>query len=278
MKPEQLLAFIARLGTAEAARRLDVHPSTVRRWAAKARQSEPLPSSPQFETAARKVTRSEAARRGRRTEREARSWRDEARERITLPPKQRPYERLTPDQILPRRDPLRDPRVLSVLRDTGTPTAGWVPFDNERHVGEYQWFDLPPHTDFPSLNLDAIKEQVVQAWRQNGRVYARFLAVYAYAYADNPAYQGRLAHLKKLAHRWKASITTNRIASGSDGVARLVDWAFYGEPKRRPVGARRGGYSVEHMAETRVIYVLRYMISTFDRKREARETDVLYDD
>jgi hypothetical protein len=40
-------------------------------------------------------------------------------------------------------------------------------------------------------------------------------------------------------------------------------------------GARSPGYSVETQAETRVIYVLRYMISTFNRKREERETDFL---
>lgn len=276
MRPELLLAYIARLGTSAAARALGVHPSTVRRWAARARLSQPLPQSESFGKAARKVSRSEASRKGRETRRAAKTWAEEARERLTLPPRQRPYERLTPDQILPTRDPRRDPRVRSVLRDSDARVGGgWIPFDNEYHEGEYAWFDLPEHQDFLSLNLESLREHVVQAWQQSGRTYARFLAVYAYAYADNPAYQGRLAHLKKLAHRWKAAVTTNRIASGRDGVAGLVDWAFFGEPRRMAPGAKRRGYSVETQAQTRVIYVLRYMISTFDRKREARESDFL---
>lgn len=273
MTREQLLAFVARLGRVQAAKRLGVHPQTITRWL-----RDGLPStkrSPKAATASRKVTRSESSRRGVETRRRAQTFAEEARERVTLPPKQRPYERLTPEQVLPTRDPLRDPRVRALLDETGETLPGWTQFENDHHVGEYRWFDLPPHTDFGSLDLEALREHVVQSWQQNGRVYARFLAIYAYAYADNPAYQGRLAHLKKLAHRWKASVTTNRIASGRDSVGALVDYAFSREPKRMAPGARRGGYSVETQAETRVIYVLRYMISTFDRKRETRETDFL---
>lgn len=271
MTREQLRAFVARYGSAEAARRLGVHPSTLRRW-----KNKGIPAkSVKVKAASKKVKRSESSRQGYETRRRSVTWAEEARERITLPPKQRAYERLKPDQVLPTRDPLSDRRVRAVLRETGEPDGHWTSFENEHHVGEYQWFDLPPHTDFPSLNIEALKEHVRQAWEQSGRAYARFLAVYAYAYADNPAYVGRLAHLKELAHRWKASVTTNRIASGRDGVASLVDYAFSREPKRRAPGSRRPGYSVEHQAETRVIYVLRYMISTFDRKREAREVDIL---
>jgi hypothetical protein len=270
---DQLLAFVARLGRVLAAKKLGVSPQTVTRW-----KREGMPSaarSPKAAKAAKKIARSEGSRRAVETRKRSKTWAEEARERITLPPKGRAYERLTPDQVLPKRDPLRDPRVNALLRETGDPLAGWKAFDNDHHVGEYAWFDLPPHTDFGSLDLEALREHVTQAWMQNGRVYARFLAIYAYAYADNPAYQGRLAHLKKLAHRWKASVTTNRIASGRDGVAALVDYAFSREPKKQAPGARRGGYSVETQAETRVIYVLRYMISTFDRKRESRESDLL---
>lgn len=273
MTQEQFLAFVARLGRVAAAKRLGVHPQTITRWK-RVLRSGFLPASPKVKKAAGKVRKSEGAIKGGKTVQYGKRWADEARERITLPPKQRPYERLTPDQLLPTRDPLSDPRVRKLLAETPAP-AGWVSFDNEAHVGEYAWFDLPPHTDFHSLDLEELRNHVSQAYEATGRVYARFLAIYAYVYADNPAYQGRLAHLKKLAHRWKASVTTNRIASGRDGVRALVDFAFSREPKRMAPGARRGGYSVETQAETRVIYVLRYMISTFDRKRETREGDYL---
>ena len=273
MTREQFLAFVARLGRVAAAKRLGVHPQTITRW-----KRDGLPDvlrSEKGRRATRTVARSESSRRGVESRRRAQTFAEQARERITLPPKQRSYERLTPGQVLPTRDPLSDSRVRNVLREIPAASGSWVPFENDSHVGEYQWFDLPPHTDFHSLDLEALKEHVTQSWLQNGRAYARFLAIYAYAYADNPAYQGRLAHLKKLAHRWKAAVTTNRIASGRDGVASLVDFAFSREPKRMAPGARRPGHSVEHQAETRVIYVLRYMISTFDRKREIRETDFL---
>lgn len=272
MTREQFLAFVGRLGRVAAAKRLGVHPQTITRW-----KREGLPDEKRSEKAkraTRTVAKSESSRKAVESRRRARTFAEEARERITLPPKQRAYEHLTPDQVLPTRDPLADPRVRKLLAETPAP-AGWVSFENDSHVGEYAWFDLPPHTDFHSLDLEALREHVGQAYEATGRVYARFLAIYAYAYADNPAYQGRLAHLKKLAHRWKASVTTNRIASGRDGVRALVDFAFSREPKRMAPGARRGGYSVETQAETRVIYVLRYMISTFDRKREARESDAL---
>jgi hypothetical protein len=270
---EQFLAFVARLGRVAAAKRLGVHPQTITRW-----KRDGLPDvsrSDRAKRASRVVARAERSHRAAQTRARSRTWADEAREHITLPPKQRPYERLTPDQVLPTRDPLTDPRVKSLLKETGRPSEGWKRFENEHHVGEYAWFDLPPHTDFHSLDLEALRTHVEQAYLQSGRVYCRFLAIYAYAYADNPAYQGRLAHLKELAHRWKASVTTNRIASGRDGARALVDFAFSREPKRMAPGARRGGYSVETQAETRVIYVLRYMISTFDRLREQRETDFL---
>lgn len=275
MTRDQLVAFIARLGRVGAAKRLGVHPQTLTRW-----KREGLPDvsrSPKAKQASRLVAKSESSRKAADSRRRARTFAEEARERITLPPKQRPYERLTPEQILPVRDPLRDPRVIALLRETGPTSTGgqWTSFENDHHVGEYAWFDLPAHVDFHSLDLEALREHVTQSWQQNGRVYARFLAIYAYAYADNPAYRGRLEHLKKLAHRWKASVTTNRVASGRDSVGALVDYAFSREPKRMAAGARRGGYSVETQAETRVIYVLRYMISTFDRKRETRETDLL---
>jgi len=271
----RVVALTARLGRQEAAKRLGVHPQTITRW-----KREGLPSlerSPKAKRAAKKVRREKVPPRGPDVippSKPPGNWKEESREHITLPPKQRKYEHLTPDQVLPTRDPYADPRVKALLRETPTP-AGWTSFDNDAQVGEYAWFDLPAHTDYHSLDIHALREHVGQAYEQSGRVYARFLAIYAYAYADNPAYVGRLAHLKKLAHRWKASVTTNKIASGRDGVRSLVDHAFLREPKRMAPGARRPGYSVDTQAETRVIYVLRYMISTFDRKREGRESDAL---
>lgn len=273
MTREQFLAFVARLGRVAAAKRVGVHPQTITRWK---REGFPDPErSEKFQKAKKKIRREKVRPPRGPDVIPKRTWREEAIEHgLKAPPKNRRYENLTPDQVLPTRDPLADPRVRALLRETSAP-AGWTSFDNDQHVGEYSWFDLPAHTDFHSLDLESLRSHVEQAYLQSGRVYCRFLAIYAYAYADNPAYVGRLAHLKKLAHRWKASVTTNRIASGRDGARALVDFAFSREPKRMAPGARRGGYSVETQAETRVIYVLRYMISTFDRKRETRETDFL---
>ena len=159
MTRDQFLSFVARLGRHGAAKRLGVHPQTITRWK---RDGFPSPArSEKFAKAEKKVKRPP---RGPSTPKiPKRSWREEAIEHgLRPPPKNRRGENLSPERVLPTRDPHADPRVKALLAET-PPPAGWVSFDNDAHVGEYAWFDLPQHTDFHSLDLEALRTHVEQS-------------------------------------------------------------------------------------------------------------------
>jgi hypothetical protein len=202
----------------------------------------------------------------------------DAEDFLTLPPKQRRGERLTPDQLIPTEPWRRAPNVRKWTRNFRFDRA-FHPVESPYREGEAAWFPLPEHTALHmvlsgqhAVTIENIKEHAIQVFRQSGRHHMRFRALLLYWYPDNPNYRGAMVrvtvgtpeggskvverNMQRLARTWKPMWTKWMFGSTPDGVATAVDAAFYRE--------NQNGVSPAVQAEERVIYLIAYELYTFD--------------
>jgi hypothetical protein len=223
MRHESFLAWVSRVGISAAARKAGVTEATVRRWQ---RAGVSARAAPQLD---RIVKRHEAARKGRGAQIAHGDFAEAARERFTLPPKQRyvpgqGFEELTPEQLLPRKAPLADKRVRGALKRNVR--ASWIDYADDRWVGKTSPFRM---VDQNYLEFD---DRVIGAQILDDLVgeppdtMVRLFILCAYYYPDNPNYKAQRLIRKK--GTWKPFwvSTGYREAAAADrwapGIARGV--------------------------------------------------------
>lgn len=270
MDAARFASWLAKVGAAEAARRIGVSESTVRKWKRSG-------VSPKFDEAvSRTVARSEAASKARRTQLVNREFAEGPARELPQPPQQRRGENLTPEQRRVTKDPAlptltgrwdREKHTLDEFRRRTTwqelePTDRWI------NIRMSPFFDVNQHYRVfrDTGGLEAMQEHVRQLFRDSGGSSIRLFVFWAYWYPNNPAYR-RTPVLWKKRMTWQMMppVSTSE-ASTLESAARLPEIAF-------ARGGRIAEAGIDAQAETRDIWVLGYQVRVMDERppRERRE-------
>ena len=261
MERGAFLRFIAAVGTKAAAQRFGVTESTVRRWR---QRGAPPDTSKHRDTVDRRVRAwigavKAAKGRGRHTR-----FATEDRPEISLPPRASTSTEfggdLTPDQVLPTRDPFASGEIPYRLRNLVERARNY----RQPRIGrEGTVYTVKIDRQFIA-GEDATEEieRVTEIFRRSGRNWLRVKGLFATAFADNPRYRNsRLAGKgHKWAEWWSWSIEVPRQATDA-GVANAVLEMLEGNVFTRRT---RPGRIPGVQAETRVVWWLYLFVDCFD--------------